>query len=184
MIQHVSFFIFASAILIFTTNTPVLANGPGNQSGEYIYREIGYTTVEEAVREVENHFKQELKLPLRIPPIEFTHILGRFNDLDGEENDFFEMKYINEKTPDNHYKINIRPNQQKFKYNQEEVTKTIKLKDGNEAVYLDHSGFHVLVFEKECWQYTLSINKKVSELMLPGTLVQIANSIDAPENQP
>ena len=132
MIQHVSFFIFASAILFCTTDTPVLANGPGNQSGEYIYREIGYTTVEEAVREVEDRFKQELNLPLRIPPIEFTHILGRFNDMDGEENDSFEMKYINEKTPENHYKINIRPIQQKLKYKKEEVIKTIKLKDGNE----------------------------------------------------
>ncbi|EDL62775.1 hypothetical protein [Bacillus sp. SG-1] len=182
MIQRASIFIFASAILFCTTDTPVLANGPSNQSGEDIYREIGYTSAEEAVREAENHFNQELKLPLRVPPIQFTHILGRFNDLDGEENDSFEMKYINEKTTDNHYKINIRPIQQKFQYKKEEVIKTIKLKDGNEAVYLDHSGFNVLVFEKENWQYMLSINKKVSELMLPGTLVKIANSIDAPED--
>ncbi|WP_409252681.1 hypothetical protein V1502_01775 [Bacillus sp. SCS-153A] len=183
MIQRFSFLILTSALFFCTIDEPVLSNELNRHpSGEDVYQEIGYTTPEEAASEFENYFKQDLRLPLRVPPIQFTHILGRFNNLNGDENDSFEIKYINEKAPDNHYKITIRPIPQKLKYTDDEVIKTIKLKDGSKAVYLDHSGFNVLVFEKDHWQYMLSVNKSVSALMLPGTLVQIANSIDSPEN--
>jgi hypothetical protein len=174
--KRIPFFILIYLPLFFSLNTPVLSYG--DQPNEEVYREIGYTTVDVAAKEFENHFKESVTLPLRVPPIPFTHVMGRFNDMD----DSFEVKYINEKTQDNHYKITIRPIQQKLQYKNEEVIKTIKLQDGNEAVYLNHSGFNVLIFEKDNWQYMLSINKRSSELMLPGTLVQIANSIDSQES--
>ncbi|WP_307480110.1 hypothetical protein [Cytobacillus purgationiresistens] len=37
------------------------------------YTEIGYKTVEEAVKDFEKHFKLDLKLRFRILPLEFTH---------------------------------------------------------------------------------------------------------------
>ena len=40
------------------------------------------------------------------------------------------------------------------------------------------SGFNVLVFESENWQYMLSINKQVLDKVTPENLVEIANSID------
>lgn len=40
---------------------------------EKMYTEMGYKSIEEAVKDFENHFKQELKMPLRIPPLAFTH---------------------------------------------------------------------------------------------------------------
>ncbi|WP_421382953.1 hypothetical protein ACOJQI_01765 [Bacillus salacetis] len=183
MINRVSLLIVISMIFFSQNNNPVLSNGlDGNQSNQDIYREIGYTTVDAAAEQFEKHFKQRLKLPLRVPPIAFTHIMGRVNDLEGSDKDSFEVKYINVKNPDNHYKINIRPVQHKLQYKNEEINKGITLKDGNKAVYLNHSGFNVLVFEKGSWQYMLSINKKAADMMLPGTLVQIANSIEAQES--
>jgi hypothetical protein len=181
MIKRISFFITILLTLSLQSHHLVFSNGIGGQPHEDVYREIGYTTVDIAAKEFENHFKQSFKLPLRVPPISFTHVMGRFNDLNGNENDSLEVKYINEKNPDNHYKITLRPIQHKLQYKNEEIKKVIKLKDGSEAAYLDHSGFNVLVFERDSWQYMLSINKKASDMMLPGTLVQIANSIDTQE---
>ena len=54
---------------------------------EEIYPIIGYTTVEQALNDFEQHYNQKLKLPVRVPPISFTHHFGRFNDLDGDMND-------------------------------------------------------------------------------------------------
>ncbi|MFJ7972320.1 hypothetical protein [Psychrobacillus sp. NPDC096389] len=45
-------------------------------------------------------------------------------------------------------------------------------------MYMPISGFNVLVFEKDEWQYMLSINKKVSDKVTPEHLVDIANSIN------
>ncbi|WLD94639.1 hypothetical protein [Alkalihalobacillus sp. AL-G] len=145
---------------------------------EEIYPEIGYKSVEEAKREFEQHFKKTLKLPLRVPPIEFTHYVGRFSDLEGELNDSFEVEFISDQSPKNHYKINVRPIKHKIPIRDDNVLRLYKLKNGNEAVYTNISGFNVLVFERGSWQYMLSINKKVSDKVSPEILVQIANSID------
>lgn len=40
---------------------------------EKIYPEIGYKTVVAALNEFEQHYKEKLELPLRVPPISFTH---------------------------------------------------------------------------------------------------------------
>jgi hypothetical protein len=166
-------------LLLFKTVTPVLSNGlEVDHSRESVYRDVGYTSVEQAAHDFKQHYNEDLKLPLRLPPIPFTHVMGRVNDLDGDAKDSFEVKYINEKFPDNHYKIIIRPLQYKIDYSNKDIIRVLKLKHGDEAVFLDHSGFNVLAFERGKWQYMLSINKNGSELMLPGTLVQIANSIE------
>lgn len=76
---------------------------------EEIYPEIGYKTEDDALEDFEQHFKQKLKLPLRVPPISFTHHFGRFSDLDGVNNNSFELKFINDQLSENHYKIGVRP---------------------------------------------------------------------------
>jgi len=57
--------------LIYGTNTETvsanLSDSP--QPLEEFFPEIGYKTVEAALKDFEQHFKQELKLPLRVPPI-------------------------------------------------------------------------------------------------------------------
>ena len=42
------------------------------------------------------------------------------------------------------------------------------------------SDFNVLVFERDNWQYMLSVSKRISDMVAPETLVQIANFIDYP----
>ncbi|MGA3676334.1 hypothetical protein [Lysinibacillus agricola] len=145
---------------------------------EEIYPEIGYKTVEAAASDFERHFHQELKLPLRVPPISFTHHFGRFNNLDGERNDFYEVTFINNRLPEHHYKITVRPNHFKLPSKKEYIVKTFELKNGTTSIYMEISGFNVLAFEKEDWQYMLWIDKRVSEKVTPEVLVDIANSID------
>ncbi|MCL1700358.1 hypothetical protein [Lysinibacillus sp. Bpr_S20] len=145
---------------------------------EEIYPEIGYKTVEAALEDFEQHFKQKLKLPLRVPPISFTHHFGRFNDLDGDINDSFEVTFINDQLPENHYKINVRPIKNNIPLREKYVVKTFELKNGSVATYMTISGFNVLVFERDDWQYMLSIDKRVSDKVTPETLIDIANSID------
>ncbi|MGG0664987.1 hypothetical protein ABE042_12850 [Viridibacillus arvi] len=61
---------------------------------EESYHEIGYKSVDEALRDFEHHYKQDLQLPLRVPPVVFTHVFARSNNGDGGS-DLFEMEYIN-----------------------------------------------------------------------------------------
>ncbi|WP_017380304.1 hypothetical protein [Paenisporosarcina sp. TG-14] len=126
----------------------------------------------------EKHFNEKLELPLRVPPVSFTHYFGRFNDLDGDANDSFEVTLINEQISENHYKIDVRPLKYKFPIREKYVIKTLELKSGIVATYMTFSGFHLLVFERDNWQYTLNIDKRVSNKVTPETLVDIANSID------
>lgn len=145
---------------------------------EEIYPEIGYKSVEEAVSDFEQHFSQKLKLPLRVPPISFTHHFGRFSDLKYEGNDTLEVTFINDQLSENHYKIDIRPLKYKLPLREKYVVKTYELKNEIVATYMTISGFNVLVFERDNLQYMLSIDKRVSNKVTSETLVDIANSID------
>jgi hypothetical protein len=151
---------------------------------EETYPEVGYKTVEEAVKEFEQHFNQNLKLPLRIPPISFTHHFGRFNDLDGDINDSFELIFINDKSPKNQYEIEVRPLEHKIPIKDKRFVELFTLKNGNEAKFINISeSFEALVFERDNWQYRLSINKRISDKVTPEVLVEIANSIDFPSEK-
>jgi len=145
---------------------------------EEIYPEIGYKTVEAAAADFERHFHQEIKLPLRVPPISFTHHFGRFNNLDGDMNDFFEVTFVNNQLPEHYYKITVRPNHFELPSKKEYIVKTFRLKNGTTSTYMEISGFNVLAFERGDWQYMLWIDKRVSEKVTPEVLVDIANSID------
>ncbi|MFJ7972319.1 hypothetical protein [Psychrobacillus sp. NPDC096389] len=101
------------------------ANGTDELSPyEETYPEIGYKTVEAALNEMEQHFKKELQLPLRVPPIAFTHYFGRFNDLDGDLNDLFEVTFIHDQLSENHYKIDVRPTKYKILMKEKDVLKS------------------------------------------------------------
>ncbi len=151
-----------------------------SQPYEKIYPEIGYKTVEEAVRDFEEHFKRELKLPSRIPPISFTHQFGRFSNLEGDMNDTLEITFISEQESQHHFKIDIRPIKYKRQFSNKHISGVFKLNNGSDAKYMEKLslGFNHLVFERDHWQYMLSIDKDVSNIVTPEILVQIANSID------
>ncbi|CAM3824276.1 hypothetical protein [Mesobacillus thioparans] len=141
---------------------------------EVIYSEIGYTTVEEAVSKFEQHFKRDLKLPVRVPPLSFTHYFGRFNDQDGDTNDSLEIQYLNEDSPGHHYKIDIRPIGHKIPMR---ANDTYELRNGTKAIYTNVTNFNLLVFERDGWQYILSVDKRASDQVTAEVLVKIANSI-------
>ncbi|KMK75251.1 hypothetical protein [Alkalihalobacillus pseudalcaliphilus] len=146
--------------------------------------EYGYTTVEVAVKELEEHFQKELKLPLRIPPLPFTHQFGRFNDSEGTSNDALDIEYINEEKPYIHYKMMIRHMDSKIPIREKRIIETYTLKNGHEATLINVSGrLQAFVFEREGWQYMLSVNSKCADIITPEVFVQIANSIDFPEEK-
>lgn len=163
--------------LLFFLSIYATANDKSSHYEE-IYPEIGYKTVDDALEDIEQHFKQKLKLPLRVPPISFTHHFGRFSDLDGVNNNSFELKFINDQLSENHYKIDVRPIKNNIPIREKYVIKTFRLKNGVVANYMTISGFNVLVFERDGWQYMLSIDKRVSDKVTPETLLDIANSIE------
>lgn len=105
---------------------------------------IGYKTIK-----AEQHYDQQLKLPLRVPPISFTHQFGRFNT-----SHYFEVMLINEITPQHHYKIDVRPLKEKNPFKKYSST-VLPLKNGHDALYIDHAqiGFNLLVIERDNWQY-------------------------------
>ena len=149
------------------------------QSFEEIFTEVGYKSVADAVDDFEHHFNQELKLPTRLPPISFTHYIGRFSNLYGEINDTLEVKFISDQLPDNHFKMDVRPIHQNITF-EKYKSKIFKLKNGTNATYIDDLkvGFNLLVFERDNWQYIFSVDADVSDKVTPEILVQIANSID------
>ena len=175
MARTISLFLLSFCLLLLLT---VLATANDKPSPyEEIYREIGYKTVEKALNDFEQHFKQRPKLPLRVPPISFTHHFGRFNNLEGDINDSFEVKYISDISSENHYKIDIRPLENKLTFIDRGNQKPYILKNGQKAIYFEHQLFNFLVFENGNWQYMLGIDKRVSKVT-PDILVEIANSIE------
>ncbi|WP_339250343.1 hypothetical protein NSQ43_11555 [Sporosarcina sp. FSL W8-0480] len=158
----------------------LLEEGDANSDtfGE-IFIKGGYKEISKAVKESEDHFNSTIALPTQLPPIPFTHSMGRFSNLKGHENDHLELFFINEDLPQNHYLIWIRPIEFGLKIRDEQIDQRIKLKDGHQSIYSTtiFSGFNLLVFEKDGWQYILSIDKRVSDIVTRAVLVNIANSI-------
>jgi len=139
--------------------------------------EIGYKEVNIALRESNDYFKRDIALPTQLPPITFTHNFGRFNHSFGKENDQFEIIYLNDNFGQNHYQIRVRPVQYKLEFSDEKIDHTIKLNDGSAAIYSTKLPLDVLVFEKNEWQYTLLVEKRISNTVTKEVLVDIANSI-------
>ncbi|MGG4267914.1 hypothetical protein [Peribacillus simplex] len=141
--------------------------------------EIGYTSVYQALQDSNKHFNRTISLPIQLPPVPFTHNYGRFNNLEGNINDGFEAEYFNKTLSENHYVIRVRPVENKIKFKKGNIDQTIKLNDGNNAIYSSKASgvVNLLIFEKGGWQYMLSVDKRISNKVTSGILVEIANSI-------
>lgn len=166
-------------------NEKVDANSSDSpQPFEEFFPEGGYKTVESALKDFEQHFNKEIRLPLRVPPISFTHRFGRFSNLDGYINDAFEIKMISDQFPQNHFKIDVRPIKHKIPF-KKYISDVFKLKNGSDAAYIDNPrfGFNMLVFERDDWQYVFSIDQDVSDKVTSDVLIDIANSIDYPNEK-
>lgn len=149
-------------------------------SFEEKFTEAGYKSVKAAVKEFENHFKFDVKLPKKLPSIPFTHQYGRFvEDKNYDVNDSLEIRFVNKDLSNNIYKIDVRPLKNKLDF-QDKLNlngKEYTLQDGSKAIYFEHQLFNFLVFEKNNLQYILGISNKVANKVTPETLVLIANSI-------
>ena len=170
-----------SFIISLLANEMVYANQVNTPpSFEEKFTQVGYKSVEEATKEFKNHFKQDVKFPKIKPSISFTHEFGRFyEDKEYDTNDFLSIHFVNEKSPENNYKIDIRPLKNKINFKDRGNQKVYTLENGQKAIYINGAPImNFLVFEKDNWQYMLGIDKKVSNKVTPKNLVQIANSIE------
>ncbi len=104
--------------------------------------------------------------------------VGRCNDLDGDRNDHFEVDVTNVHRPQNHYKIDMRLIEQGISMMNHKPNKVFTLENGKKAKYYTKplNGANMLVFERDEWQYILTIDKRVSETVTSETLVEIANA--------
>ncbi|MGE7667554.1 carbon monoxide dehydrogenase [Ureibacillus composti] len=144
-------------------------------SFEEQFREMGYKTVVEAVKEFENHCNCSVKLPTMIPSIPFTHEFGEFyEDKEYEINDSLQIRLVNSEIRNNIFKIDIRPLKNKLDFEGEKYT----LQDGTEGVYFESHLFNFFVFEKYNLQYLIGIHNKAANIETPEVLVDIANSIN------
>jgi hypothetical protein len=153
-------------------------NADSDSFGE-VYSKGGYKEITKAVQESEEHFKRNIALPTQLPPVPFTHSMGRFSDLEGNENDYLEVFFINKDSPQNHFSIRIRPAEYGLEIREEQIDRKVKLEDGNQSIYTTTAflGFNLLVFERDGWQYSLLIDKRIAGIVTQEILVNIANSI-------
>jgi hypothetical protein len=143
------------------------------------YFDIGYKGVYEALKECNKHFKKTIALPVQLPPVAFTYGFGRCNNLGGETNDGFEIEYLHRDKPTNHYMIRIQPVKYGLPIREEHIDQIFQLRDGSKAIYITKvvNGFNLLVFEKNGFQYILSVDKRISDKVTSEILIEIANSI-------
>jgi hypothetical protein len=169
--------------LVITLSIRFLTSTVGaytNEEFEKSLYDVGYKEVQQALKESQRHFHKEIHLPVQIPSLPFTHNFGRFSDLEGELNDGFDVEYFNKDTPQNHYMIDIRPLKYKMIPPKRTISKVVKLKDGSDAIIFNRkiiSGFYVLLFEHDGWQYRLSLDKDNQQRLDIKILIDIANSM-------
>lgn len=164
-------------IISFITYGNVVAANMGRIPLEEALFEIGYKPVEEALNTCESHFNKKINIPYKLPPIAFTHQIGRCNHTYGINNEL-EVELINENIPKNHYIIRVRPSEHRITFTQEQIDKEYKISNGTCALYVtNRSQVHnFLVFERDGWQYMLSIDKRISDKIPLKDLIEIADS--------
>ena len=172
--------LFVFSILVFVSkNGTIYANlDVTPPTLEETFTEAGYKSINEAVKEFEYHFSQVVSLPKTEPSIDFTHRFGKFfNDPNYDMNDALSIHFLNENTPENHFKVDIRPIQNKLVFHDRSKQLALTLSNGQQAIYFENELFNFLVFESEHWQYMLGIDKRVSNKVTTEELVKVANSI-------
>ncbi|MNG00857.1 hypothetical protein D3C84_838100 [compost metagenome] len=181
--------VFLTSLLLFswvTAKTYALDADTQNEVPpfEKPYLEIGYKSVGEALKECEAINQRELQLPIKLPPMPFTHHLGRCINDQGDHNDQLQIEYLHEARGKNHYNIDVRPIEQRMDFeNSKRGKKKYKLNDGSEAIYFTTKttktggGFNVLAFDKNGWQYLLSVDSRIGNQVTADVLVGIAESV-------
>ncbi len=172
------FFSIVMLSTVCTTNngTVYAISNDTNKTFEEEFTELGYKDVHHAIKDFETYTGQDIKLPLKVPPITFTHCFGKFNDV--PDNVKLEIRCLNDKLGKNHYKMYVRPLEDKLELRNNVPKKIYELTDGSEAKLINLEIHEALLFESNNLQYMLSIDKRVVDKVTPNVLVEIANSID------
>lgn len=117
-------------------------------------------------------------MPSSFPDVSFTHVFGRLNNLYGKENDELEFAFLNQAKAENHFKILIKPIQYKLSFEEKHIKQKVKLNDGSEAIYSkSFTGFDTITFDKNGFQYILSMDEDSSIKNAVNLLIEIANSV-------
>jgi hypothetical protein len=172
------FNIFICGLYYGTVNANPSETPPSFEEG---FKEVGYKSAKAAVKDFENHFKSDVKLPETLPSISFTHQFGRFfEDKNDNVNNFLEIRFVHKDIRDNIFKIDIRPSKNKLNFeNKLNLNgKVYTLHDGSKGIYFEDRLFNFFVFEKNNLQYIFGLYNKAAITETPDILVRIANSID------
>lgn len=166
------------SLSIFLFNSQVVYANPQDTpptfEEQFTEGKDGYISVEDSVIEFTTYCQCEVKLPTITPPTSFTHKFGRFfYDKEYKMNTNLEIMFVNENIKDHIFKIEIRPLNNKVKFEGEEFL----LQDGVLGIYFESQIFNFFVFEKNNLQYLLGINKKIANSKTPELFSVIANSI-------
>ncbi|MFS0690175.1 carbon monoxide dehydrogenase [Sporosarcina sp. 179-K 8C2 HS] len=171
-------YLLIPAIFIFLASKGAEQNSP--PSFDELYKEFGYTSIEEAVNEFENHFHCKVELPEMTSPISITHQFGRFyEDKRYKLNDNLRIMFVNEDQRRNMFTIDIRPVHNKLIFDGKEYV----LQYGGKGIYIEAHNFHFYVFEKNNLQYLLSVPLKASDVGMPDKLGRIADSVKGIEGE-
>lgn len=166
------------ACFLFISITHPSVHAQKQQSFEDFFYEIGYTSTSEAIVTCNKLFQKNIILPTRLPSIAFTHQFGRCNNLEGSLNDELELEYINQHEGKRHYILRVRPSKYRIEVEQlHQARKIYTLQDQTKAVLLQLKEIETLVFEKNGWQYMLSLNKEGIHTSPAEELIQIANTV-------
>ncbi|MFP3919166.1 carbon monoxide dehydrogenase, partial [Lysinibacillus telephonicus] len=175
--KSVSFLLLLLGFFILKGNSGTVYANPNDTppSFEEQFREMGYKTVSEAVKEFEKHCNCSVKLPTMIPSIPFTHEFGKFyEDKEYEINDSLQIRFVHSKIGHNIFKIDICPLKNKLDFEGRKYT----LQDGTKGIHFESDLFNFFVFEKNNLQYLIGIHNKATNIEIPEVLVDIANSIN------
>ncbi|MFC0300318.1 hypothetical protein ACFFIS_05700 [Virgibacillus soli] len=141
---------------------------------EQFYEDMDYKPIDLAIKECEANFNKKPILPSIIPPVPFTHNLGRCD----KNKDWLEIKFFNEELPENHYKLDIFLDKDRIAVEEVSIKKTYVLENGETAFLVDmDEHFDTFIFNANNWQYVLSIDKRITGQVPPTILKNIANSI-------
>lgn len=178
--MHFIFSLIIFVVFSFSVHNSVFADTKDRPlTMEECYLQMGYTSVEDAVKKFENHYKKRVVLPAREPAIPFTHRYGllRINK-ENEMNSTLNIQFLHEKVFGYHYIMEVRPIDRRYSFN-DPGQKLYTLKNGQKAIYIEHRfAFNSLYFESGDWQYRLGIDKRAADKVTPDELVKIANSVE------
>lgn len=171
--------IYIVLIFLFVVNAPIVQSERIKPEVWYdvneVYIDNGFTEVSEAVKKAEDFFKADIELPTRLPPISFTHVIGRFND--GVEVPMLEVTYLDENSGYIRYKISISK-VHKYRLIPSNVPERIQLDDGNEILYYNKQKWlDTFIVEKRGFEYSFVIDKKSSNKITVDGIIEIVMSM-------